>query len=252
MLEHITITLVYAYFIVLCRAGACIMLLPGIGEMYISSRSRLILTLTISLVIVPVASPSLPAMPESSLALAIIILSEVTIGFFIGSVARILLSAMHTAGAVISMQIGLASANLFDPSQGGQSSTIGIFMTFMAVLLIFITNTHHIFIYGIVDSYNLFPPKAALPLGGFSDVISSTVADSFSIAIKIAAPQIIIGLMIYLSAGVMGRLMPQMQVFFIIMPVNIGVGFLVMMATLSATMMLYMAFFTENVTNFMM
>jgi len=228
------------------------MLLPGIGELYISAKSRLIIALVISLIITPIAAPMLPSMPEKSLALMLIILSEVIIGLFIGSVTRILLSAMHIAGAIISMQTGLAAAMLFDPSQGTQGTVIGTFLTFMAILLIFATNTHHIFLYAIVDSYTLFSPKEAIPIGGISETMSTTLSASFLIATKLAAPQLVIALMVYLAAGVMGRLMPQMQVFFLVMPLNIGLGFLVLLATLSTMLMLFMDFFIENMNNFIL
>jgi flagellar biosynthetic protein FliR len=250
MLDQINTPLVFTYMLVFCRIGSGIMLLPGISEGYISPLARLVAALGISLVILPIIQNTLPAMPADAFTLILMFAGEVLIGVLIGTIAKILLSSMHVAGSIISYQIGLSSATMFDPSQGTQGTTIGTFLTMLAIMLIFATDMHHIFIKGLVDSYTLFSPARSIDTNNMVQLVNETVAGSFSMGLKLSAPQIIISLIISLSAGIMGRIMPQMQVFFVMMPIQIALGFFILMVTLSASMMWFMDYYTEIMGNF--
>ena len=250
MFDEITISLVFAYMLVLCRIGAAISMLPTMSEGYMFSRARLYIALGLSVIIAPAVNPLLPQMPISITSLVLLAAGEILIGFTIGAIAKITLSSLHVAGSVISYQSGLAAATIFDPNQGGQSSLISGFLTMVAIMLIFATNLHHIFLYGLVDSYHLFTPGEAPPLGDFANLVTKTVAGSFLVGMKFAAPQIIIGLILYLGAGIMSRLMPQMQVFFVLMPVQIFLGFFVLMITLSVGMMWFIDNYSDTMAIF--
>lgn len=251
MFNDITLQTVFALLLVFARIGSAIMLMPGIGDSYMSPRSRLIIALGLTVIIMPVIQNILPPIPASTINLLMLMGSEIIIGVFIGMVARIVISTMHISGMIISYQCGLSSANLFDPTQGTQGTIIGTFLNLMAILLIFISNLHHIFIHGIADSYQLFTINDTLPLAGFADVITKTIAESFMTAFKIAAPQVVVGLMLSLCAGIMGRLMPQMQVFFVIMPIQILLGFFILMITLSVSMMWFIDYYSETIGQFL-
>lgn len=250
MLEQLTTAEVFVYFLVFCRIGSVMMMLPALSMSYMSARSRLIAAFAVSFLVTPVVQPLMPTIPTTVTGLVLVMAGEIIIGVLIGSIAKILASTIHVAGQVISLQIGLSTANIFDPSQGGQGATIGIFLDMIAIVLIFSTNLHHIFLTGMVDSYQIFLPNNTIPIGGFSELITKTVAESFLMGIKISSPQIVVGLLLLLGAGVMGRLMPQMQVFFVMMPVQILIGFFILMITLSASMMLFIQYFAEIMSNF--
>lgn len=250
MFDGITEAAVFSYILVFCRIGAGMMLLPGISEAYISPMARLVAALGITGVVVPIIQPTLPALPESVAALFLLLAGEIIIGVLIGTIAKILLSTMHIAGDIIAYQIGLSSGMMFDPSQGSQTTIISTFMSVLALMLILSTDLHHIFLTGLVDSYTLFSPATALNTGDMTQLVESTVSGSFTMGVKIAAPLIVIGLIINLGAGIMGRLMPQMQVFFIMMPVQISLGFFILMITLSGGMMWFMDYYAEVMANF--
>jgi flagellar biosynthetic protein FliR len=250
MLEQLTIAEVFVYFLVFCRIGSVMMMLPTLSLSYMSARSRLLAAVAVSFLVTPTLQPLMPTIPNTVTGLVLVMAGEIIIGVLIGSVARIIASTIYVAGQVISLQIGLSVANVFDPSQGTQGTTIGTFLDMIAIALIFSTNLHHIFLTGMVDSYQIFQPNNAIPIGGFSELITKTVAESFLMGIKISSPQIVVGLLLLLGAGVMGRLMPQMQVFFVMMPVQILIGFFILMITLSASMMLFIQYFVETMSNF--
>jgi flagellar biosynthetic protein FliR len=227
------------------------MLLPGLSEGYMSPRARLYIALGICLAIIPMLLDKMPPMPDSAVKLFLLVAKEIMVGVFIGAVIKILFATLSTAGAIIASQTGLGSAMLFDPSQSEQGSAISVFLGITGIMLIFAGNLHHIFIRAIVDSYSLFPPLEAMPMGGFTDLITKTTADSFSIAIRISSPVIVIGLVIYLGGGIIGRLMPQIQVFFIMTPVQILLGFSMFLMALSTGLTWFMNYYSDTLQHFL-
>jgi len=251
MLAELFQTDIFALFLVFSRIGAALMLLPGYGEPYVNPRFRLMLAIAISLVITPLALPYLPPMPGNFIHLLLLLLGEIIIGLFIGAVARFLLSTLQVAGMVIAYQAGLANAFIKDPVSQSQGALFGAFLTITGLLMIFTTDLHYMFIHALVDSYTLFTPGASLPFGEFSEVVSRVVSDSFSMSIRIAAPFLVMGLIFYLGLGLLGRLMPQVQVFFIILPVQVALGMFVLAFTFGAGLTLWISYFENVFSGFM-
>ncbi len=225
------------------------MLIPGIGETYVTSTIRLVLALAISLIMMPVISPTLPTvLPNSTLSLFTLLFAEIMVGLFIGSMVRLMLSLMHVAGMVIAFQSSLASALLFDVNQGNQGSVVGGFMTLLAVTVIFTSNLHHLIFIGFTQSYDLFKVGVFPDTANFSDMATKMVSDGFNVGVKIAAPVLVVTLLLYLAAGIMSRLMPSMQIFFVMVPAQIFITFFIMMITLSTGMMLYLEYYHSAIS----
>jgi flagellar biosynthetic protein FliR len=233
----------FSLLFVFARIGAAIMLLPGFGEVFISARIRLLLAIGITVVVAPVVSPFVPPTPDGPLAMFAAIGYETVIGVFLGAMSRMMIAALHTAGVIIGFQTSLSNAQLFDPVNAEQGSLIGSFFNVLGVFLIFATNLHHMMLIAVIDSYSLFVPGSPLPLGDFSDTAARVLGQSFVLAMQIAAPFIVMGMLFYLGLGLLARLMPQVQVFFIAIPIQIVLGFLVMGATLSAGMLWFLGAF---------
>ncbi|MDG1288053.1 MAG: flagellar biosynthetic protein FliR [Rickettsiales bacterium] len=250
-IESFIVAELFAFLLIFVRIGSGIMLLPGVGETYVSPRIRLPFALLIALVLTPVLQEGLPRIPDSPLALTAMIAGEMVIGIFFGFLARYLIAIMHTVGVIISYQSSLAAATMFDVSQATQGSVIGNFLSMIAVVLIFTTNLHHLMLQGLVDSYTLFVPGEMLPLGDIADTITRLVSDVFNIAVKLASPLIAMGLIFYLAAGILARLMPNMQVFFVIIPLQIQISFWVLMTTLSGMLLWYLDFAEARLTAFL-
>jgi flagellar biosynthetic protein FliR len=163
------------------------------------------------------------------------------IGLFIGTVMRVLISALDTAGSIVSMQIGFSSALLFNPVSGGQGSLIGSLYAMLGVTLLMVLNLHHYLIATIVDSYITVPATGAMPdLAAFAEIVARTVTLAFKIGVLMAMPFIVIGLIVQAGAGVLGRLMPQLQIFFLLLPGQILIGLMILTIVLS-TSILYWA-----------
>lgn len=226
------------------------MMLPGLSEGYMSPRARLVISLGLSLSIIPIVINQMPPLPASAILLAIFVAKEIMVGLFIGTVIKTLFASLHTAGVIIAMESGLASAMLFDPSQGEQGSSIGVFLIFTGIMAVFAADIHHVFIKGIVDSYTLFNPAEFLPIGGFSELVMQTVAKGFEVAVRISSPVIVITLIVYLGGAIIGRLMPQMQVFFVLIPVQILLGFAMLMLAISTGLTWFLNYYSDTVSNF--
>ena len=250
MLEDVAILSMYHFFLIFCRIGSAMMVSPGFGEIYVNGKVRISMALVICLMLTPLLSPSFPPVPVGILQLFIAIVPEIMIGLFFGLIIRMVQSILHIAGMVIAFQSSLASALLFDANQGSQGSVIGNFMTLVGVTLLFATNLHHLILAGIIDSYNLFTVSKYPITSDLAEMISRTLSSGFLVAVKISSPLLVIGLCVYIGSGILGRLMPQMQVFMVMIPAQIYVAFTFVLITFSAGMMWYLDYFKEVIGMF--
>ncbi len=231
---------IFGFFLIFTRMGTMVIVLPALGETSIPARVRLFLSLSISIIIYSLVRQSVPVMPEAPIALGVLIITEVLIGLMLGFSIRLLVSALHVAGTAIAMQSGLAMAQAFDPAQGGQSSIVATFMTLLGVTLVFVTDLHHLMISAMYNSYNLFPIGGELLIGGFAELITETVASSFKLGIQMATPIIVYALVFNAGLGIISRLVPQLQVFFVAIPINIAMGFTLLSLVIGAAMAWYL------------
>ncbi len=247
-LETFTIQGIFVLFLIFCRIGSAVMLLPGIGDSNFAPMSRLWFAIAFSFLLSPVLYHSIPKVPENLITVTVLILGEVIIGIFIGTISRILLlSVMHVAGMINAFQSSLSSALMFDPNQGSQGAVIGIFMVVIATTLFLVADLHHLLLQGLVATYELISPGKFPDMAKYADRASYIVSDSFLAGVKIASPLLILGFFMYLAGGIMARLMPNLQIFFLITPVQLGVAFFILMATISSALMWYLNYYQEKI-----
>ena len=162
----------------------------------------------------------------------------------IGTLARIIMSSISVAGTIIAAQTGLSYAEALDPtSHGQQGAVIGNFMSLLAVVLIFSSNLHHLAIGAVAGSYHLVPPGTSLPTGDMAELAIRMVSGSFLLGFQLAAPFIVFGFAINAGFGLLARMMPQLQVFFVVTPLNVLVGFVVLTLLLGTMMTLFLNFY---------
>jgi flagellar biosynthetic protein FliR len=210
--------------LIFARIGAVLLMMPGIGESYVPPRIRLSLALVVTLCLWPVVSGSLPALPTSLGATVGWMLREVLVGLAIGTMLRIFLTSLSTAGEVVSLQTTLSFAQTANPLQAQPGTTISAFLLLLGTTLVFATNTHHLFIAGLVGSYRLIAPVQPLATGDFATLAVRTLGESFLLGVQLAAPVMVFALIFNLASGLVGRVMPQFQVFFAAAPLSIILG----------------------------
>lgn len=234
----------YFYLLIFSRVGAMLMLIPALGETSIPARMRLGFALVFAAVLYPLVSAQLPGLPADLPEIVVVVLHEVAVGLILGAVARLSVSGAQTAGAVIASSSGLSVAQAADPTNGGmQGALIGAFLSFLGIALIFATDLHHVALSAVHDSYMIFTPKEPLMFGDTAQTVVDTVAGAFVIGVQMSAPFIVFGLVFNLGMGILSRLMPQLQVFFIAMPATVGVGLVLMALLLTMMIGLYLMHF---------
>jgi len=250
-IEEFLVSGVFAFLIIFVRFGTALMIMPGVGDSFVPTNIRLMISLGLSFVLMPLVQANVPSpLPAFSIIFTLIMM-EFVIGLFIGTMARIFMAALDTAGMVISMTSGLANAQVFNPSLATQGSITGAFLSMTGVVLLFVTNLHHMLIYGLVESYQMFPIGAVPDSGSMAELITSAFAASFLIGFQIAIPFVIVAMLLYIGMGVLSRVMPQVQVFILALPVQIMLSMLTLMLVLSAAMLFWLTKFEEGMTFFL-
>lgn len=250
MLQQLLPENVFALMLIFARVGTALMLLPGFGEVYVMQRFRLLLGFLVSLLLTPILAPLMPPLPGGAVKLVDIVGSEVVIGLFLGTVSRILLAALDTAGTVASFQLGLSAAQIFNPMVASQGSLPSTLYSLLGVLLIFLTDLHHMLLRALVDSYDVFAPGVLPPLDDLSDMIARSVAGAFVIGIEMAAPFILLGLVFFVALGIVGRLVPQLQIMFVTLPLQIMGGLFALVFVLATSMQWFLDAFVRQFTAF--
>lgn len=241
----------FVFFLIFARMGSMIMAMPAFGDGHVPARLRLIFALVLTLVMMPLVRDAYGPIPTAIGALLVMMLSEIIIGVFLGLSARMLTAAIQVAGTAIAFQSGLAFAQNVDPTQGTQGVIIGTFLALLATTLIFSLDLHYLLLAAVRDSYDLFRPGEVLPFGDFGQLAVHIVSGTFRVGVQLAAPFLVFGLVFYMGLGVLSRLMPQLQVFFLAMPANIMFGFLLLALLLSSMMLWYLDYFEQSMMRFL-
>ncbi|MCK5166999.1 MAG: flagellar biosynthetic protein FliR, partial [Rhodospirillaceae bacterium] len=141
MLEQLINLNLFSFLLIFSRVGSAMMLLPGIGQQYVSPKIRLTLALLISFVMTPVLMNDLPTMPQAVDGVALLLIGEILIGVFLGLIPRIAMAALQTAGTVLALVSSMANMFILDPISEQQSSLISTFLGIMGITLVFVTDT---------------------------------------------------------------------------------------------------------------
>jgi len=221
------------FALVLSRVAGIFSAVPVFGGRTVPLKIKVIIIMMVTLVCFPVLSITAPQVPTDVFTLALLVMREVMVGITLGFITRIIFSAVEFSGQIIGMQMGFTISSIIDPSQGTQTQIMSVVQTLLATLMFLSMNIHHLFIRTIVDSFRI------IPLGGWhlnAEIISFLVkgtADIFILGIRLAAPVMVALLLTSVTLGIMARAFPQMNIFMISMPLNIGIGFIVLGLTLT-------------------
>lgn len=225
-----------AFLLMFARIGTMVMLLPGLGEVSVPTRVRLVLALVLTAIMFPLHSGALNVNLQAFAPLFMALGREILIGLVLGITARLTISALQVAGAVAAQQLGLGFVTAVDPTQGQQNVIFGNFLTLLGLVLIFATDLHHLVIAALNDSYTVFRPGEVPNFGDIAALVARTVATAFRVGVQLAAPFLVFGILFNLGLGILSRLMPQMQVFFVGLPLSILLGFLILLVVVGAMM----------------
>jgi len=240
MEHYATAQQVYAGGLIFARLGTMLMLVPGIGESTVPARIRLSFAFLLTLMLLPVLANPMPVMPGTVGGLGGMIIKEVLIGLMIGAILRMFLTSMAAAGELVSLATTLSFAQTAAPGQAQPSTSLSTFLSLIAVVLIMTTDLHHLFISAIVRSYTLFPFTRPIPVADATQLALQTVSGSFALGVQLAAPVIVFALIFNIAAGLVGRVMPQFQIFFVATPLIVLLGLSIFGLSLGVIGMVWM------------
>jgi flagellar biosynthetic protein FliR len=232
-----------AFMLMFARIGTMLMLLPALGEMVIPPRIRLVAALALTAVLFPLHRAAYVVDLRSFESNLVLLGKELLIGAMLGMTARFAMSALQVTGSIVAQQLGLGFVTAIDPTQGQQGALVGNFLTMLGVTLLFATDLHHLLIAAMNQSYTLFRPGEVPLTGDMAALMVKTMSGAFRIGVQLSAPFLIFGLVFNVSLGLLSRLMPQMQVFFIGLPLSILIGFIVLLLVIGAMMGTFLGYF---------
>ncbi len=205
-----------------------------------------------ALLLFPLMASYTPETEFSGIAFALVMVNEVLIGILLGLVAQLIFTAVSFGGTIIGYQMGFAAANIFDPQTTQQLSLMSQFSNIIAILIFLSLNIHHLFFQVIVDSYTLFPPGFIDFSGGSVPLLMDLAGHMFLLAVKLSAPILVLLLLSNLVLGILARVFPQLNVFMLSFPMNIGIALLVIGLTLNIIPLMLRREFDTMAENFIM
>lgn len=236
-----------ATFLIFCRIGTCLMLMPGFSSPRVPVRVRLFLAVAVTLALAPVLVTNVQeATPgDSPVVLLGLIASEMLVGAIIGLMGRMFFLALQFAGSAITMLIGLSNTPDAHIDEGEPVAAVTGLITMTASVLIFVADLHWEVLRALLDSYSAVPVAKELAANFGTIKIVDALSDSFLLALRITAPFIVYSLMINLMFGVLGKLTPQIPVYFISVPFVLAGGGMILYFTSSEFLQLFIDGFSD-------
>jgi flagellar biosynthetic protein FliR len=196
------------------------------------ARIKVTLVFTISLLLFPILSPGLPTISFEPISFLLLTVNETLLGLLIGLMSRLVFTTVEFGGTIIGYQMGFAAANVFDPQHQNQVSLISQFQNVFAILIFLALDGHHIFIKTAARSYQLLPPGNLNLSGEAIPYLMELTSRMFTLAVQFSAPVLVVLLLSGLILGILARVFPQLNVFLLSFPLNIGIAFIVIALTL--------------------
>lgn len=251
--DFISQLFVFPLFMVFLRMGGMMMVFPFFSDSSVSMRFRLLIALATSLMLYPILLNRLPDMPTNTGVFVTLTASELMMGILMGISARLFVATMNIAGDLISFMSGFQASTLFDPTSQANVTAPAVFLSMLGTLILLATGMHLVIIKAVVESYTSFPPGHLPPMGDVVQALLKLFADMYLIGVKLAAPVMAAGFLSYMSFGLLNRLVPQIQAFFLAQPLNIvlsifalTMGLSLMISVFSTQLAQHVIIFTQG------
>ena len=236
--------------LIFLRVGGIVMLLPAISDTAVPTMVRLSFALLISMCLGPIAAPYLPPMPQTVGEMGGQVFKELFIGLGLGILLNMMMSALSVAGELISIQTTLAFAQTANPLEAQPGSTLATFLSVTAMAMIFATNLDHLFIGAIARSYSLFPPMKPPSISDAVEAEIRAMSQAFALGLQLASPVIVFSLVLNVATGLVGRLIPQFQIFFAAAPLQVLFGLSIFMTSFGMVIMVWLERYQSYLAQF--
>jgi flagellar biosynthetic protein FliR len=225
-MNQLTADQIQTFLLAFVRVLAIISLLPVFGSRAVPAQAKAGLSFLIAVVLYPFVSmepggEALLSIPTFVLG----VVKEIAVGIVIGFAASLLFAAVQFAGRLIDTQMGFALVQVIDPFTETSVTTTGQLFTLLFSILFLLLNGHYFMLLAIRESFEVIPLfGVTLPSGSLASLFVEMTGEIFVLAVKLAAPVFVVLVLTSLALGVVARTVPQMNVFFVGLPLRIGVG----------------------------
>ena len=220
------------FFLGLVRISALISVAPFFGNQTVPNRIKIFLSLFLTILILPIVKEEVDLEVMTMAAFFPLTIKEVVIGLFLGFNAKFFFESFQFAGRLITTQMGLSMAEIIDPESGAQSSIIGSFYGLIALVLFLVLNGHHLVLSALYRSFEIAPVASSSLAPVAQTKMLTLFNDLFIIGLKLAAPAMVTLFLMEVSMGIMARIVPQMNIFFVGLPLKLGVGMMIIVVSL--------------------
>jgi flagellar biosynthesis protein FliR len=219
------------FFLALTRVMAILVQIPLFGSQIVPAQIKIAFGIILTMFIIPWQPLGAEVEAMTLFAFAAAILQEIIIGLLAGFAVVLVFGMFQMAGKIIELGSGFSSGQLFNPTLGEMGSAYDQFFIMTTLLFFFITNGHHVFLIGIKQTFDVLPINSAIP-GISLETLLAYTTNLMTGAIQISFP-ISVSLMITdFSLGLLARVAPQIQVFFLGLPVKIWIALFALMVSI--------------------
>lgn len=222
------------FLLVLVRMTGLFVVAPVFGRRNIPAYMKIGFSFFISLILVNTTAIQPAPYDDNLLSYALLIIKEFMVGLSTGFIAYITYTAIYIAGEIIDMQIGFGIVNVMDPISNIQVPVTSNVYFIISMLVLLSINGHHMLIRALFDSYKLLPPGSASFDADLADGLMNLFGTVFATGFKIAAPVVAAIFIADVALGTISRMVPQMNIFVIGMPLKIIVGLIILAITIPA------------------
>jgi len=212
--------------LILLRVGAMVILIPVLGHNLVPPPVKAGLIGLLTILLYPIVSTYVPKIEMEPLVFILLAAQEMILAGILALLANLIFSAVQFAGQVMSFQMGMAIANVFDPATSAQGAITAQLASVLAMLLWLSAGAHHAFLLALSDSFEILPIGHAWASGGWT-VLNNAAAQMFVLALRLVAPVLLLLFFVNVALGLVSRAVPQIQVFFVSFPLTVGLGLIV-------------------------
>lgn len=234
------------FVLVLARLAGLTVSAPIFGHALVPVLARAGFVGVLALALAPVVPAAHPVASPSVVALIGLVAVESAIGVFLGIVAQLVFAGVELGGQVAGIKIGFGLANVVDPTTQASVTVIAQWQQLAALLAFLLLDVHHVVLRALLDSFRVAPVGTVSISGPLLASLVAEAAGLFAIGVRIAAPILIVVLLVNGALGVLARTIPQLNVFVVGFPVNVGVGLMVLGASLPFTFRFLAARFDDT------
>jgi len=220
---------ILGFILVLTRISALFLVLPFFSWKSIPVRVRVSMLVFLSVFISTVRPFSVDSGGVSAPEAILLISNEAVYGLALGLIAVFVFSTIRVAGRFIERQMGLAMANILDPLTGERAQPLSSLLEMTFIIIFLAANGHHIFLLTISRSYEAFPAGSIPTIDVLTGGVIKAGSVMFLASLRLAAPIVAAFLVLMVVLGVLARIVPEMNILFISLPLRVGLGLLMVM-----------------------